>query len=307
MIKNLLSIIIPSRSPEYLQKTVNDLLAKAEGEIEIIIVLDGVWADNFDYDCDKRVKIIHHGTVHNSLGMREGINRGMAVAKGEYVMKCDEHVMMDQGYDVKLKADCGEHDVIIPRRKRLDPDKWEIIEDGRPDVDYMSIHFPYQRTNDKTCGLHGGIWKRPETEDTLRETPTMQGSLYFMRKSHWNTVLVELDSNKYGPFQQEAQEISFKTFFTGGRVMVNTSVWYAHFHKGSRGKRYNFSNAQYKQHGIDSEKGRKYCRDYWLTTQDFKEKYGTDFEWFISKFPDMPGWEGDWKQRILELEKLETI
>ena len=36
MIKDMLSIIIPSRSPQYLYQTVEDLLNKAEGEIEII-------------------------------------------------------------------------------------------------------------------------------------------------------------------------------------------------------------------------------------------------------------------------------
>jgi len=88
MIKELLSIIIPSRNEQFLQKTVDDLLAKAEGLIEIIIVFDGVWGDVSKLT-DKRIRMIHHGTVRESKGMRASINAGMAIAQGEYVMKID--------------------------------------------------------------------------------------------------------------------------------------------------------------------------------------------------------------------------
>src|SRR3990167_4654120 len=140
----MLSIIIPSRNDEYLQKTIDDLLKKAEGAIEVIVVLDGYWPDPVLIN-NPRVVIIHHGTFHNSRGMRDSINAGMAIAKGEYVMKIDEHCMVDQGYDVKLIADCEDNWVVIPRRYRLDADKWEIIEDGRQPIDYMKIDYPYQR------------------------------------------------------------------------------------------------------------------------------------------------------------------
>ena len=56
MIASRLSIIVPSRSPQYLQKTIDDLLAKAEGDIEIIVVLDGIWPDTIPKDHPK----VHH-------------------------------------------------------------------------------------------------------------------------------------------------------------------------------------------------------------------------------------------------------
>src|SRR3990167_11142547 len=106
--KNGLSVIIPSRQPEYLQKTIDDLLLKARGEIEVIVVLDGYWPEPMLRD-DQRVKIIHQGAVHDNPGMRAAINAGMSVADGEYVMKIDEHCMMDEGFDEKLKADCQDN------------------------------------------------------------------------------------------------------------------------------------------------------------------------------------------------------
>lgn len=306
MKKGLLSIIIPSRSPQYLQKTVDDLLSKASEEIEIIIIFDGIWANPMIKD-DPRVKIIHHGTVHNSIGMRDSINRGVAVANGEFLMKMDEHCMVDESYDKKLKVDCKDNWLVVPRRKRLDPIKWENIEDGRCDIDYMFISFPYKIPNDKTCGLHGEIWtqKCKDLKDELiSETPSLQGSCYFCKKSHWDNVIKELDAKHYGQFTGEAQEVGFKTWFSGGKVVRNKKVYFSHMHKGSfHGKGYEFSNNQYKEHGAECEKGRKFCRDYWLTTKDYQH----DWAWFMEKFPDMPGWDGDWELRIKEAQKKETI
>lgn len=301
----MLSVIIPSRSPEYLQKTVDDLLAKSRGEVEIIVIYDGIWVDPPLRD-DLRVRIIHQGTQHNNRGMRAAINAGVALSKGKYIMKTDEHCMFDEGYDIKLAADCRDNWVVIPRRYRLDADNWSIIRDGRPPVDYMFIAYPYERPNDKTCGLHGDKWDDKTRERTngydIDDTPTMQGSCYFMTRRHWDKTIKEMDDKNYGTFTQEAQEISMPTWLTGGRVVVNKKTWYAHYHKGNNGKGYGFSNAQYKKHGEEMERGRRFCIDFWLYTKAYKY----DWEWFINKFPDMPGWGTDWKERIVADRAKET-
>ena len=296
------SVIIPDRNGQpYLQKTIDDILQKAESNIEVIVVCDGTWPYPFLKD-DPRVTILHHGTVHNNYGMRESISKGVAISQGKYIMKTDEHTMFDQGFDKKLIEDCDVNWVVIPRRKRLDPENWELIEDGRPPIDYMYIEYPYLKPFDKTQGLHGAEWKTRHYErlDTLiDDTPSMQGSCYFMSRVHWDRVIKELDSEKYGTFTQEAQEIGFKTWFTAGRVVVNKKTWYAHFHKGKKGKGYGFSNEQYKRHMEGTERGRQFCINYWLNTKD----YPLDWNWFVDqKFPDMPGWEGNWKER-LEMDK----
>ena len=120
--------MIPSRNDEFLQKTIDDLLAKAEGEIEVIVILDGYWPDPILRD-DPGVVILHQGTVHDSLGMRGSINAGVDIARGEYIMKIDEHCIVDEGFDTKLKADCEDNWVVIPRRYRLDAENWKIAEE----------------------------------------------------------------------------------------------------------------------------------------------------------------------------------
>lgn len=299
----MVSIIIPSRSPEYLQKTIDDLLGKAEGEVEVIACLDGIWPNEVEMPRDDpRVILFHHGEVHNNKGMRASINAGMALARGDYVMKCDEHTMVGQGYDKILAADCEDDWVVIPRRKRLIPDTWTLQEDGRPDIDYMYVEYPYAKKLDKTQGLHGAEWKRPDRADILiDDTPTMQGSCYFMKKSYWDKLFPGgLDDQNYGPFTQEAQEISMPVWLSGGRVVVNKKTFYAHYHKGKRGKGYGFSTEQYMRHTEWNERGRIYCINYWLYTKAFLH----DFKWFVSeKFPTMPGWDEDWERRIAEDSK----
>jgi glycosyltransferase involved in cell wall biosynthesis len=285
-----LSIIIPHRVDQHLNKTVEDLLNKARGEIEVIVVQDGVWASKIIDD--KRVIYVHQGTVHNAPGMREAINKGMSLASGDYVMKIDEHCMVSEGFDVELIKDCNGA-LVIPRRKRLDAETWTLIEDGRPDIDYMKIDYPFAIPFDSTQGLHGSEDRQrgiDRKDVKIDDVMTGQGSCYFMPKSLWK----DLETEKYGPFTMECQEIMNRVWLSGGRCVVNKNVWYAHYHKGKKGKGYGFSSKQYEVFMEAKEKGRQYAIDYWLTTKDYEH----DFEWLVDKFSPIPGWPEDWKQRI---------
>lgn len=313
----MISVIIPDRNGQpYLQQTIDDLLRKAEGEIEIIVACDGTWP-NPPLKNHPQVRIIHHGTVHNSPGMREGINKGVYLSKGEYIMKIDEHCMLDQGFDKKLITDCEDNWVVIPRRYRLmaDNEPWRleeyiIQENGliipdpsyskiRPPVDYMYLAYPYERPFDKTCGLHGAEDKQrgQDRQDILiDDVMTCQGSCWFMSRKHWDSVIKEMDDESYGTFTQEAQEITMKTWLSGGRVVVNKKTWYSHMHKGSRGKGYGFSTEQYKQHMEGTEKGRLFCIDFWVNNKWTERVH--DFKWLIEKFWPVLGWPEDWETKI---------
>lgn len=303
MINKLLSVIIPSRNDEFLQKTINDLLEKAEGEIEVIVILDGYWPDPILED-DPRVIILHQGLFHDSWGMRRAINDGVALSKGEYIMKIDEHCMVDEGFDKKLIEDYEEGSVVIPRRYRLDAENWSIIEDGRPPIDYMKMDYPYAKPHDKTQGLHGAEDRQrfKDRENILiDEVMTMQGSCYFMSRKHWDNVIKRMEDEDYGPFTQEAQEISNKTWMSGGRCLVNKKTWYAHLHKGARGKGYGFSTEQYKKHCELNEKGRLYCIDFWVNDRWAERKI--NFRDIINRFWPVPGWPEDWETRLHEDKK----
>lgn len=266
---------------------------KAEGKVEVVVVYDGRWPEPQEMPPnDPRVIQMHHGQIHDNVGMRGSINAGVRISSGDYIMVLDEQCGVSQGYDVRLSQTCQDEMVVIPRRKRLEPETWTLIEDGRPDIDYMYIEYPYVKPLDKTQGLHGAEWKRPERADIeIDDTPTMQGSCYFMKRSYW----IDLDSTNYGTFTAEAQEVSMRAWLSGGRVVVDKGCWYAHWHKGNAGKGYGFSNEQYKRHSEGMEKGRLYAIAYWLNTKDYLH----DWDWFVTKmFKDMPGWSKDWRERV---------
>ena len=274
-----LSVIIPSRTETYLQKTIDDLLMKAEGDIQVIVVLDGYWPKDFDWS-NPRITIVHHGTPTENKGMRAGINLGISLANGTHIMKIDEHCMVDQGFDTKLIADCEDNWIVIPRRYRLDANKWEIIKDGRPPIDYMYIE-------NRDGYLHGTLWnaKGKERKDILiDDLMTFQGSCWFMKKSYWDSTIGPMDEKGYGEFSNEAQELGNKAWLSGGRVAINKKTWYAHWHKDRSG--YNFTNEQQRAFNESVAKGRIYSADFWLNNKWDKRIH--DYQWLADKFAPLP-------------------
>jgi glycosyltransferase involved in cell wall biosynthesis len=79
----MLSVIIPSRTGQYLQKTVDDLFEKAVEEIEVIVVLDGYVQDLI---LRPNLKIIQGGLP--SVGR----NLGALEAEGEILLFLDSNI-----------------------------------------------------------------------------------------------------------------------------------------------------------------------------------------------------------------------
>lgn len=283
----LVSIIIPSRNEIFLIKTIQDILAKARGDIEVIVVLDGYWPNPQKREHwstpgiveDKRVHYLHRGQAR---GMRDGINSAVAVSKGEYILKCDAHVMFDEGFDIKLKADMQDNWVVVPRRKRLDAELWAIQDVGKPDVDYEFLSSPADK------GAKGMIWTQriierlDDPKYLIDENLSFQGSCYFMKKNWYTDFLGGLDATGYGQFVRESQEIGLKTWLGGGQLMTNKKTWYAHLHKGRTYGRMYFLNK------YDMDAGNAFCDDYWFNNR--WEQAQHDLAWLIERFMPVPGW-----------------
>jgi hypothetical protein len=95
---------------------------------------------------------------------------------------------------------------------------------------------------------------------------TMQGSCWYIKKDYFNKLFPNgMDDENYGPFNHEAQELSNTVWLSGGRVVVDKAVHYAHYHKGKKGKGYGFSREQYRRFMADKERARLYAIGYWLT------------------------------------------
>jgi len=296
MTTGLISVIIPARNEIFLQKTIKDILAKARGEIEVIPVLDGYWCPPEEIVEDKRVSYLHFGESH---GMREAINAAARKAQGEFLLKCDAHVMFDEGFDVKLKDGVrtyanmiglsesedmihSDNWIVIPRRKRLDAEKWEIQDVGKPDVDYEFLSSPADN------GVKGNIWTQRilerfgKPEFDIDENMTFQGSCWFMTRHHYIDRLGGMSEEGYGTFVREAQEIGLKTQLGGGKVLINKKTWYAHLHKGPQYGRMYFLNKK------EIEAGNAYCDDFWFNNRWKQAQF--DLAWLIERFMPVPTW-----------------
>ena len=268
---DLLSVIIPSRNEPYLRQTVDDLLKNATQEIEIIVILDGYYPE--DLSPDPKVRYLYR---IESKGMRNGINSGVALARGKYIMKIDAHCSFAKGYDEELKKNCKDNWVVVPRRYPLDVEKWdkEVRTDNKYPIDYEYID-----PND----LHGVEWRdrRDDRKDIMiDETMTAQGSCWFTTKKHFDNF-GGLDEKSYGSFFLEFQEISFKTWLSGGKVMVNKNTSYCHFHK-NKGRGYSLRPGE---RDVAVEFTKK-----WRSNSAWS-KQTVPFQTMIDNFMPIPGWE----------------
>lgn len=288
-----LSVIIPNRNSPFTNATINDILSHAETNIEVICHVDEKWPENLSSDA--RVHYIHPPVPR---GLRKAINTSVSMAKGKYILKTDDHCSFGQGFDRILIENHKEDSwVQVPRRYALDAENWKIGNEGdsKYPVDYMYIDFP-RKGKAHDDGMHGVPWtaRREERKDIMvDDTPSMQGSCYFMTRDYFINGLGGLKEEGYGQFAQESQEIGFKTWLSGGALKVNKLTWYAHLHKGQRyGRMYRFPGGTVEASNWSAE--------HWLN--DREPGMIHKFEWFIDeKFPGMPSWPIDWKEQIREM------
>lgn len=273
------SVIIPSRNEQFLPNTIEDVVKKAAGEIEVIAVLDGYWPETPLPDYPNLI-ICHRG---KAMGMRASINAAVAIANGEYLLKTDAHCMFAEGFDEVLKADCDGDWIVIPSRYSLDAENWCIQETGKARVDYHFLGYPYK--DGKNTGLHGQVWLQraiDRKEYDIDDEMSFQGSCWFMPKRHFTDFLGGMSEEGYETFIQEPQEIGLKTWLGGGQVKVNKKTWYAHLHKGKTYGRGYFMDKREMVRGTD------YSTDFWMNNRWQDRKY--DLEWLIDKFSPVPTW-----------------
>lgn len=223
------SVVIPSYKDPLLQKTIDDLLAKSElgMDLEVIAIMDGYWPNPpllFTEENNRRVIQLHSGL---NRGMRETINSGVRIARGEFIMRTDEHCIFDQGYDRKLTERFKDNWIVYPKRFYLDPVKWEVM-DKKPNI-YNKLIIDSSRR--KFSGVNWESREREREGKDIDESMAMQGSCWIMKRSWWDKVIGELQSEGYGTHYGDSHEMVFKTWKAGGKLMVNKTTWHAHKHR----------------------------------------------------------------------------
>ena len=288
------SVIIPARNETYLQRTIESVLAAARGDIEVIAVCDGYWPDPPIKD-DPRVILIHHTEAR---GQRQSINEAARIAKGKYIMKLDAHCAVDEGFDVKLAADCQYNWTVIPRMYNLDHETWQPKLHKR--TDYMYIGFN-EKNELRSLYYTGDDWKRLHTESPfigrhgnvprnsiigleeklIDDTMGCMGPCFFMHKERfWE--LGGCDEN-HGGWGQQGIEVALKAWLSGGALKVNKKTWFAHWFRGGSGPGF-----PYHISGREVDNARKYSMDLWLN--DKWPQAQRPLAWLVEKF-NPPGWE----------------
>lgn len=312
-----LSILIPSRNEMFTARTVEDILKNKQGNTEIIVGLDGKWADPGIED-HSDVRIIY---VSEPLGQRAMTNKLARMSRAKYVMKVDAHCSFDEGFDVKLMSKMQDNWTVAPLMKNLHAFDWKCYTcgsrwyqgptpfhcmkniDGVPgkgtelnscegrDFRRKIVWSPKLRTPQATSyrfdrTLHFQYFpefrSRPEGQGDVTPSMSMQGSCFMLTREKY----FELDicDEKAGSWGHQGTEVALKTWLSGGQVMINQTTWYAHMFR-TQGGDFSFP---YEQPMREVEKAREYIRGQFVDKKWDKAVY--DIQWLVDKFAPVPDW-----------------
>lgn len=303
-----LSILIPARNEKWLRRTIEDVLAHIEGDTEIIAVLDGAWADPPIMD-HERVTLVYHP---HSIGQRAAVNEAARLSRAKYIMKLDAHCSVDQGFDVRLMADCQPDWTVIPRMYNLHVYDWECQicgertyqgpkperceKCGNIDIRIFMVWKPrlsrctdFARFDNTLKFQYWGSYKkRPQAEGEIADVMCFVGACFFMERERF-LYMGGLDE-KHGSWGQMGVEMSCKSWLSGGRMVVNKKTWFSHLFRTQPG----FGFPYPISHG-EQEKAREYSR--WLWNLERPEQLphwvGAVYplRMLIDMFSPVPDWE----------------
>lgn len=247
----MISCIIPSYKDASLNKTIKSILDNAVGEIEVVVVLDGYWCEVY---ADPRVRVLHLG---KNRGMRGAINAGVAMARGDILMRTDEHCSFSKGFDKAVADHLKDDEIMTLTRYELDPIRWKRMDN--PAVNFCKLVIGGQGDSRK---FSARPWKERDEkmkDIMIAETEGMQGSCWFQKKSWWDKVIVDLQMEGYGNLIQDSHEMHFKTLKAGGRMVLNKHAWHAHRHR-KFGRTHNHGA---KENPANENAGFKYALEKW--------------------------------------------
>ena len=319
-----LSVLIPARNEEFLSITVDNILKNIRGNTEILVGLDGEWADPPIAD-DPRVTIIYH---NQSVGQRAMTNDLCKLSKAKYVMKIDAHCAVDEGFDVKMMKQMEGHDnwTMIPALYNLHAFNWKCKKCGgdwyqSPIPTHCQLPGEARKDNpncDNTTDFERVmIWKPRESRrsecytfdttlhfqyhrDQMRkfkggdviETMSAQGSCFMLtRDKYWSLNICD---EEFGSWGQQGTEVACKTWLSGGRLVTNRTTWYAHMFR-TQGGTFGFP---FPLSGSQVDHARKYSRELFMENTWDQQIY--PLSWLIEKFRPINYWHEPKFKSILD-------
>jgi glycosyltransferase involved in cell wall biosynthesis len=266
------SVIIPGRCEPYFQETIDSVLERATGDVEVVAIVDGPGQAPMVESDDPRVKII---VLDKSIGQRAAYNLGVRESSGEFVMKIDAHALLSPGFDEVLQSHCPPRTTVIPEMRRLDVHTWKDKPRGHTHFMFFGL--------DMYCHFWRNYRRRPEAQVEYPETMNSNGSCWFCRRE-WNDHIGLLDEG-VGSWGNVGIEVSLRTWLCGGSQIVNKGAWQAHWFRKDEG------GFTYPMDGRKVAKAHKYTRENYYFNDHAFENQTRPFGWIIHHFAPVPGWE----------------
>lgn len=323
-----LSILIPARSEMFISNTVADILKNRRGKTEVIVGLDGAWADPGIPD-HPDVRIVH---VSESLGQRGMTNLLARLSKAKYIAKSDAHCAFDEGFDVKLMDAMEGHDdwTVVPIMRNLHAFDWKCMQCGKRTYQGPTPTTKKAFTECADCGnkdinkfQRKLVWnpkpspqnksycfdsephfqyfkefsKRPEGQGDITPSMSLQGSFFMLtRDKYWDLNICD---ERFGSWGSQGIEVACKTWLSGGQVMCVQTTYYAHMFR-TQGGDFSFP---YTQHQSAVEVAKAHARNLFLrdTEGNFRwDKQIYPLSWLLDKFAPVRGWS---PEKIAELKQ----
>jgi len=301
-----LSILIPARNEMFLRKTVENILENIRADTNIIVVMDGQWADP-PLRQHERVTVLH---FPESIGQRAATNMAARVSTAKYVAKCDAHCSFDEGFDQVLLDDIQEGWTILPKMYNLHAFDWVCqkcderwYQGPTPEKcrneDCDSTEFERDilwrhKTNPTTTAMrfdrnlkfqYWSGYKSRQGDADLVETMSILGAFWMCSREMY--FRLNMCDEGHGSWGQMGTEVACKTWLSGGRLIVDKKTWFAHMFR-TQGGDFGFP---YKLKGSDVRKARRYSKDLWINNKWEHAVY--DLDWLLDKFKPVPDWHDD--------------
>jgi glycosyltransferase involved in cell wall biosynthesis len=326
-----LSVLIPSRNEMFLKNTIEDILKNIEADTEIIVTLDGAWADPPILQ-HERVNVIY---VPEAIGQRAATNIAAKFSRAIYVAKVDAHCGFDKGFDRKMIEFMQKHgdDVTaVPIMRNLWAFDWKCQKCGKKwyqgptptqckETNYKGTGQPCDSTkftrkmmwvgksNPQSTSYcfdsephfqYNEAWKHREPyltdkkEKGYTETMSLQGSFFMCtREKYWKLKLCDEELGNWG---NQGIEVAVKTWTSGGKVLCNHNTWYAHMFR-TQGLDFGFPYELSGKHVSRTKKriANMFFGNTW-------EKQVRPLSFLIKKFWPVKGWTEEDLQKLLDSE-----
>lgn len=314
-----ISILIPSRNEEWLERTIQDILENKNDETEIIVGLDGQWSPTGVPD-HKDVTVVYYP---DSIGQRAMTDQLCELSDAKYIIKTDAHCAFDKDFDIKMLEafeKSGDNVVMAPIMRNLHV--FDLVcENG---------HRRYQGPSDpcKECGkeVHKElVWnpkKSPQSksysfdfsphfqyfseytkrekfkkdleETGLTESMSLQGSFFMMTRE--NYYKLDIDSKEWPSWGSQGVQLACSFWLSGGKVLINHNTWYAHLFRTQ--KDFGFP---YAQSGKKVQQAKQYAKK--LFFEERWDKAIRPVSWLVERFWPVTYWKDEDLKALKEMEK----